>query len=256
MDMDTGVVSTGAVAAPPDPLKNARDALNKLLVDVDRAIAVRDKLDRRSEQYADADADVKRAQAAARDTEARLKQRERALAPLFDAQRRAIAAGEDPAALLQAIDSLLTFFKKRVGAEEHDDAELALSSMKTTLSGVIEAEAKRARQTAAARAQQMAAIDKLMAETKDVVSRKAAADREVAKLKAAVASAEKKLEKEDNDVENATAALERALTPPAPPLAPPAPSPKPAPKPATRPGVLRRLSTRESIVDQVMGPAY
>jgi hypothetical protein len=260
MNMETNtveVVPTGAVATPTDPLKSAREALDKLLVDVDRAIAVRDKLDRGTRAFENADTDVKRTQAAAKRTRAELAARERALAPLLEAQRRAAqaAAAGDVRKLTDASDAMFAFFKANAKSDDFEEAELAIDSMHNVLVEVKRVEADQAKALAASRKVQEDALNTLRVEARDAATKKRAVETEVARLNAAIRQSSAKLaeveKSEGKDVLDALTQYERATKPVAPP-APPAPSPKPA----ARPGVLRRaLSTRESMVDEVFGEA-
>jgi hypothetical protein len=258
--MEPDAVTTGAVAAPPDPLKSARDALNKLESDLDRAVKARNAYDSRSQQYADADADVKAKQTATRDARVELVARERELAPLLDAQRAAeqAATAGDVRKLLDASGAMFAYLKASAKTDDFEEAELAIDSMNNVLVEVKRVEADQAKALAASRKVQEDAMDRLRVEVRDAATKKRAVETEVARLNAAIRQSTVKLaeveKSEGKDVLEALTQYERATKPVAPPAPPVTPDvkPKPAPKPVVRPGALRRaLSTRDSVVEDV-----
>ena len=250
-------------AAVVDPLADARASLERVERELVAKQKERESENRRSDRYATLDAEVKRLQADLRSKQDALKQRERRLAPYTTAMERAEVGKADPDALVAVLGQLFSYFRTQFDDEQHDDAQLALSGMKSTMKSLMDAEAARARALNESRAEQARAIDKLVAETKDVVEKKAQSEREVARLRFAVAEAEKKLEKEDKDVESAVRAFEattqRAMAR-ASPKPPPQPTPKPAaePKPTKpKPSPLRRsFSTREKADDSMVGSLF
>ena len=258
--MEVETTPTGAVAAPPGPLKSARDALNKLESNLDRAVAARDAYDRRSEQYATADADVKAKQTAVKRARAELAARELELAPLLDAQRAAEQAttGGDVRKLLDASGAMFAYFKANAKSDDFEEAELAIDSMHNVLVEVKRVEADQAKALAASRKVQEDALNRLRVEVRDAATKKRAVEAEVARLNAAIRQSSAKLaeveKSEGKDVLDALTQYERATKPPAPPAPPVTPDvkPKPAPRPVVRPGALRRaLSTRDSVVEDV-----
>jgi hypothetical protein len=251
-------------AALADPLADSRASLERVERELVAKQKERDSENRRSDRYATLDAEVKRLQADLRSEQDVLKQRERRIAPYTTAMERAEAGKADPDALVAVLGQLFSYFRKQFDDEQHDDAQLALSGMKSTMKSLMDAEAARARALTESRAEQARAIDKLVAETNDVVEKKAQSEREVARLRFAVAEAEKKLDKEDKDVESAVRAFE-ATTQRATARASPKPTPQPVPKPAaepkpTKPSPLRksfsRGGTRERVDESMVGSLF
>lgn len=153
-----------------------------------------------------------------------------------------------------------TFFLAKVREDAYADADLAIQAMTSTLAEITASEAKQAAALVASRKAQAGALTRLHAEVKDALRKRDAVRNEVERLQQAMRTTKEKLEQveraESDDVEGALKAYELTRKPPTPlPAAQstPATPSAPPPKPATRPGLLRRLSTRESMVDEVFG---